>query len=321
MKKIAIVGAGVAGLTALQSLREQGHQVTVFDKSRGSGGRLSSKKVGNSSWDMGAQFIRAHTPEFAVQLKVWEEQGWVSEWQVTPWLITEKERGPSPDTATRFVGMPRMTGLSRKLLEGAHEFVPQTRITDARYPGQWMLSSEDGREFGPFDELILNMPPQQALPLLPATSALAAQIDSLQMLPCWTLLLGFNQALATDFDAAFVKDSPVAWLARNSSKAGRDAGEAWVIQASHDWSETMVDAPRHEVQQGLTLALENLLGKLPDTTDTWLHRWLYSVPAQAPKLGALRDEPHNLTLCGDWCESPSVEGAWISGRKAAGFLE
>ncbi|MEK9766982.1 MAG: FAD-dependent oxidoreductase, partial [Thalassolituus sp.] len=276
MKKIAIVGAGVAGLTALQALREQGHEITVFDKSRGSGGRLSSKKVGDSSWDMGAQFLRAHTPQFAAQLKIWEQQGWISEWQVTPWLISAEEQGPSPDEATRYVGMPRMTGLSRKLLEGAHEFFTQTRITDARYPGQWMLSSEDGQEFGPFDELILNVPPQQALPLLPPTSALAAQIESLQMLPCWTLLLGFTQTLTTDFDAAFVKDSPIAWVARNNSKHGRDSDEAWVVQASHEWSTRMIDAPREEVQRELTQAFTQLAGELPDTSNTWLHRWLYS---------------------------------------------
>jgi len=49
MKKIAIIGAGVAGLTALQALKQQDCSVTVFDKSRGSGGRLSSKKSGASS--------------------------------------------------------------------------------------------------------------------------------------------------------------------------------------------------------------------------------------------------------------------------------
>ena len=73
MSRIAIIGAGLAGLTALQSLRAQGHSVTVFDKSRGSGGRMATKKLGDASWDMGAQFMRAQSEAFTRQLQQWQK--------------------------------------------------------------------------------------------------------------------------------------------------------------------------------------------------------------------------------------------------------
>ena len=323
MKKIAIIGAGVAGLTALQTLKQQDCYVTVFDKSRGSGGRLSSKKSGASSWDMGAQFMRAHTKEFKAQLKAWETDGWIAHWDVTPWSINGTQRTASPDDVDRYVGMPRMTGLSRKLLESADDFTTQTRIVESRFNSDqlnWSLVAEDGSEFGPFDELIINTPPQQALPLLPAESPLIEQVDSIHMLPCWTLLYGFDEPLACAFDAAFVKSGPISWIARNNSKPGRDARETWVIQANHEWSERKKDAPREEVQKELEEAFAIATGCSAIPTDIWLHRWLYSLPANAPGLGALRDERHNLTLCGDWCHKPSVEGAWLSGRAAANIL-
>lgn len=321
MSNIAIIGAGIAGLTALQSLKEAGHSVTVFDKSRGSGGRLSSKKTGESSWDMGAQYLRAHTPEFQQTLEQWEANGWVAEWSLTPWSIDGESRTASADDVKRYVGMPRMTGLSRQLLAAADDFITSTRITEVLFDGEWILISEEGDRFGPFSEIVLNMPPEQARDLIPETSSLHGAVDDLPMNPCWTLLLGFDQALDTPMDGAFVKSGPLAWIARNNSKPGRDPREAWVIQASHDWSQAHVDAPREQVIEQLSAAFAKALGlALPPAADVWVHRWLFSVPAKAPKLGALRDETHNLTVCGDWCERPSVEGAWISGQHAARLL-
>jgi len=40
MVRIAVVGAGIAGLACARSLRNAGHAVRVFEKSRGAGGRM-----------------------------------------------------------------------------------------------------------------------------------------------------------------------------------------------------------------------------------------------------------------------------------------
>lgn len=322
-KNVAIIGAGVAGLTALEALISAGHTVTVFDKSRGSGGRLASKKLNESSWDMGAQFMRAHTPEFTAQIKQWEKMGWVKHWDVTPWTINGSHRAASPDDIDRYVGMPRMTGISRNLVEQADEFITQARVHHTDFDSesrQWLLTTEEGANFGPFDEVIVNTPPEQALPLVPENSVICEHIEGVHMLPCWTLLLAYERPLECNFDAAFVKSGPIGWIARNNSKPGRDSRETWVIQANHEWSERMIEAPKDQVQRDLIEAFHTACGDYSDASDVWLHRWLYSLPAHAPLHGALRDDDYNLTVCGDWCHKPSVEGAWLSGRFAAQFI-
>jgi predicted NAD/FAD-dependent oxidoreductase len=40
---IAIIGAGIAGITAARTLANAGHKVQVFEKSRGAGGRMSTR--------------------------------------------------------------------------------------------------------------------------------------------------------------------------------------------------------------------------------------------------------------------------------------
>ena len=57
--KVAIIGAGIAGLTAARELVERGAQVKVFEKARGLGGRLSTKRLVWGKLDIGAQYFTA----------------------------------------------------------------------------------------------------------------------------------------------------------------------------------------------------------------------------------------------------------------------
>lgn len=51
LKKVAVIGAGMAGLVAAKELKEEGHEVVVFDRTEGWGGVwASSKKRGGRSW-------------------------------------------------------------------------------------------------------------------------------------------------------------------------------------------------------------------------------------------------------------------------------
>jgi len=335
MSRIAIIGAGLSGLTALQTLTAAGYEATVFDKSRGSGGRMASKKQDEASWDMGTQYMRAHSPEFARQLSQWQAEGLINEWSLQPAVADLKPDRmhiiPSADQITRYVGMPRMTGLSRALLDSAAEFIPAVRIVRADWiadndAGGWQLSDDQQRTYGPFDGLIISTPPQQAIPLLSSAASLTSLCEQVEMLPCWSLLLTLAEPLPELADALFVHNSPISWVARNSSKPGRDAvPESWVIHASHDWSSRHVDDPREQVQQVLMQEFQKLSGiacsHQPAPDKVWLHRWLYSIPANPLDSGFVHDDNTPLALCGDWCHSGSLEGAWFSGRMAAGWLQ
>lgn len=320
MKHVAIIGAGMAGLSALNALKQHDIRVTVFDKSRGSGGRMATKKVGESSWDMGAQFIRAHSAEFAATLQTWQANGWIEPWPVEPFKIDEHGITPSPDEVVRYVGTPRMTGLSRKLLASADEFVPNTRIVSTHFDGQqWRLCDENNETFEGFDAVIVNTPPEQAKPLLPST--LADGIDA-TMHACWTLLLAFDNPIATPVNAAFVKAHDIAWLARNNSKPERSAQESWVVQANHVWSDAHSDDDRSSVQQHLTSAFFAALDVEQQPANAqWLHRWLYAVPndqnTQSTGQSCLIDDNQRLSVCGDWLSGlSSLEGAYLSGQES-----
>ncbi len=69
----------MAGLACAQALVRSGAEVALFDKSRGVGGRMASRRVmtalGEVSFDHGAQYMTARDPGFRLQVDAWREAG------------------------------------------------------------------------------------------------------------------------------------------------------------------------------------------------------------------------------------------------------
>ena len=65
---IAIVGAGLSGLVLANQLAAR-HDVTLFEKSRGVGGRMATRRNFPYYFDHGAQFFTADSREFKAFLK------------------------------------------------------------------------------------------------------------------------------------------------------------------------------------------------------------------------------------------------------------
>ena len=68
---ILVVGAGLAGLMAAQTLQHQGRRVVVVDKGHSVGGRLATRRIGPGRADYGAQFFTIRSPEFQTLAEPW----------------------------------------------------------------------------------------------------------------------------------------------------------------------------------------------------------------------------------------------------------
>ena len=316
---IAIIGTGIAGLSAASALHKAGHAVHLFDKSRGSGGRMSSKRSDAGALDLGAQYFTARDRRFVAQVQEWQAKGWVAEWE--PHLYNHKngQLTPSPDEQTRWVGSPRMSAITRGLL--GHLTVDfSCRITDLiRGEKHWHLLDADERTHGPFSHVIVATPAPQATALLASASKLASAAAGVKMEPTWAIALAFDMPLDTPMEGCFVQDSPLDWLARNRTKPGRDNTlDTWVLHATSTWSKEHLDMPKEAVIEHLHGAFAELVHcTMPAPTFSLAHRWLYARPAIAHEWGALADADLGLYACGDWCLSGRVEGAWLSGQEAA----
>lgn len=316
---IAIIGTGLAGLSAAQTLNAAGHDVQLFDKSRGSGGRMASKRSDAGSLDLGAQYFTARDRRFVEVVQQWQARGWVEEWTPSLYNSQAGQLSPSPDEQVRWVGTPRMSAITRALL-GALPVHFSCRITEVfRGDQYWTLLDADGESHGPFSHVLIATPAPQASALLAAAPKLAGAAASVVMEPTWAVALAFDHPLDTRVEGCFVQDSPLDWLARNHSKPGRDRQlDTWVLHATSAWSRQHLDQPKEAVIEHLHGAFAEMIGcAVPPPSFTLAHRWLYARPAQAHQWGALADADLGLYACGDWCLSGRVEGAWLSGQDAA----
>ena len=316
--RVAVVGAGVAGLAAAQAVRHAGHTAVVFDKGRGPGGRATTRRTGRCGFDHGAQYFTVRDPRFARRVETWLAAGVVAEWRAR--LVVAKADGVRPirGNDTRYVATPGMSALARHLASDLDTRQAVRVDSVDRVRDTWRLNTVPDGDHGRFDYLIVTAPPAQAVPLVGRISPLGERAQHFAMRPCWAAMLGFGAPLAVEYDGAFCEDAALSWIARDSSKPGRRRGEAWVLHAGPDWSEAHLNDEPDTVARALTEELVRLTGvELPHIEHRGAHRWRYALPAQPAAAGCLFDAERGLALAGDAYNGGRIEGAWLSGMAAA----
>lgn len=317
IRRIAIVGSGLAGLTAAIELKGLGHDVTVFEKSRGPGGRLAAKRVTGGSADMGAQYFTSRNPDFLPFLRKFAGDGTFGPWEGRFGFQTGAEKWePFPEEA-RFVGTPRMTAITRALSAHAR-VVAETRVGKlAQNDQSWAVYDTAGTHLGDFHQVIITAPPAQARELLAESGLdeLASHLDDpvKRVLPCWAVAAHFPVSPWPHHEGMRCQHPALFWVANNSSKPGReDQGQWWVLHASPAWTQDHVDRPAEEVADKLLAAFRELTGfdTAPDEVVT--HRWLYARSEGGEQPGHLWFPDYRLGLAGDWLSGGRVEGAFDS---------
>ena len=316
--KVAIIGAGIAGLTCANHLAQKNIHATLFEKSKGPGGRTSTRRVEpNLSFDHGAQYFTVRNPILQSFVNTWENLGVVSEWKGKIVKLNNKEI-TGTEIIPRYVGTPGMTAMAADLAKNL-EIKKETKIIEVMHSSnQWVLRDEAGIEHNGFDHLIVTLPAPQTAELL-ANHPFGKIASSTPMAPCWAVLVGFEKKLDVPWDGAFIHDSPLSWVARNSSKPGRDATkDCWVLHANAEWSVNhLEDAPASVISQLLEAYACAIGENLPTQIYKMAHRWRYSIGSSFINHTDLHDESIGLRICGDWMNGGRFEGAFLSGINAA----
>ncbi|PWG61667.1 NAD(P)/FAD-dependent oxidoreductase [Spiribacter halobius] len=317
--RIAIIGAGVAGLAAAQRLRTAGLAPVVLDKGRGPGGRTVSKRTPLGAVDLGAQYFTARHPAFREAVARWQRDGVVAEWPVAPRVLPE---GRVAAGGPRYLACPRMSMLARHLAEGL-DLRLAVRVAGLRSGAAgWTLETDTQGVLGPFDRVLVTAPAPQTRELLEGVApALAEAAARAGMAPCWSLAVALETPLPALPDAAFVNAGSLGWIARSGSRPGRmHEAECWALHGSPAWSAGMLEADGETVTNALLDALATLAGERPRCLAAVPHRWRYAratAPLEWPA-GYVADGA--LLVAGDWVADGRVEGAWLSGGAAADAL-
>ncbi|MEM1044599.1 MAG: FAD-dependent oxidoreductase [Pseudomonadota bacterium] len=313
LPRIAVIGAGMAGLACAARLHAAGLEPVVFDKSRGLGGRLATRRADQGrAFDHGAQFATARSPAF----KAFMDDA-VANGAAAPWQPRGAEDKPA-DTPW-FVGTPGMNGMVKPLAAGL-DLRLGTPVTGLVRDGAGWRAQSETSDIAPFFDLVVcTAPAPQASALASALPDMGRALDAVAIAPCWALMLAFAVPFKPGFDMKRLTDGPIALAARTTSKPGRTANqECWVVHGGPDWSRTHLEEDFDTIASRLVAELPTVFGTTaPEPVHAVAHRWRFAQTTTPLGEPFLRSADGTFFAGGDWCLGARVEAAFESGTAIA----
>lgn len=326
--RVAVIGAGISGSACAAALAVSGFQVELFDKSADIGGRMAMREArwtdGSgaehvSEFDHGVQDFSACSSRFRAIVARAAADG-----AVVPWRQHVYAPFPAAQVRDHQLPVPGMPAFCTYLLGDLPVHLKQPVERLMRVDDGWELVLAGGASAGPFDQVMLAMPPaQSALLLAGHQDAWADELAAVRMNPCWTLI-AVTDDVDWPWDAAEPEHGPIVWVSRNDRKPGRPVSPGfadWVVHATAAWSEAHLEDDPEVVREALIEALRAVLptGNTAACHYAAVHRWRYAGPAE-PAVGELKcwwDRDMGLGVCGDSFGDGQVEAAWRSGDELA----
>lgn len=322
-----IIGAGIAGLAAARQLQAAGRPVLVLDKGRRTGGRCASRRADGYVFDHGAQYIRAHGPDFAGFCEAAQQAGVLASWHLPDGKPVLSGRAMMRD-------LPVWMGRGLDIRQNVTiTLIERRNRTYYLYEGEQIVASAH--------YLVVTPPAPQSAALLDGLDdQLAATARSADYDPCWTVMLGFagmgqpEQGVIQSGKSQSGKSQSgnsqsgkfgMGW-ARWHSSGNLESGyrASLVLQAGPAWSRAHLEQPAEEIADRLWQEFTaGQPGRIAHAKADYCkaHRWRYARVASAVDRQARRlSDDRSIVLAGDWLGGPRIEAAWQSGMMAADLL-
>lgn len=316
---VLIVGAGLAGLSAANDLHQAGLKVLVVDKGRGLGGRLAGRRIGDATFDHGAQFMTARDTRFKASVAEWIEAGVAEQWY--------SSYPGHPNGHPRYRGVPTMTAVAKYLATDMN-VMRTTRVDSIAQDHQHWSAALDNGETVSAKALLITSPVPQTIDLLASANIQIpadkqARLDRIDYEACIAVMAVLDGPTAIPVPGATAFDQgPIGWISDNLQK-GVSKIPAVTIHGSGAFSAEHYDEDKMQVGQTLIDAAAPYLGDA-QVTEYQVHGWRYSKPtvvdSEACMLLSEATDLPPLALAGDAFAGPRFEGAVLSGWAAAKSL-
>ena len=313
----AIVGAGISGLMAATYLAEKGKNSVIFDKGRGPGGRMSTRRFGEFRLDHGAQFFTVRDPRFEKYVQGWEKAGVARIWC--------KGFSGTGDGHPRFRGTEGMNSIP-KWLAGQLDVRTGHKVKSIRFVNNlWHLDFENSQSVSA-DQLLMTSPVPQTIALLEAGQVELAPttrnfLSLISYDPCISLMVIPKKPLFMPEHGGWqINEEPLQFVADNQLKGLPNPGQALTFHLGPQTSTEHWESGPERLSELVTGELRER-GKDLVIEDIQIHRWRYSQPSLLHNESFLVAEGvPNLFYAGDAFAGPKIEGAALSGLSAAQYM-
>ncbi len=344
MFDVAVIGAGMAGLTCAQQLQQLGYQVVVLEKSRGVGGRVATRRLPETRADHGARFLKPNTDLLHQLVMVLSSHNIVQPWTDMLYQFNPNngELVADANWCPYYIAPEGMNAVGKFLGTGLN--ICFSRRVEKIYPERnnlmWQITLEATSELESTEvtarTLVMAIPAPQALTLLApeatgVSSAVLDKVRSVEFDPCIAVMAGYPAARQQDLAQQnpvwrglfFPPNDSLAWIAWDSSRRKAATQPVFVLHSSAEFAQNYLEAT------DLQPAADLMLARAAEYTIPWLnapewlqiHRWRYAFCRRPlPEEILIADSPLPLVCAGDWCGGNQIEGALLSGFEAARWI-
>ena len=299
---IAIIGSGLTGLLTALHLQSFA-KVTLFEKARGVGGRLSTRYSGEYEFDHGAPYFQVHDPLFLQSVNKWQKERVIDSWH--PRVLQDNVIHAQD---TYYLGVPKMNALPKYLARDKNILL-NTEISSIQLDGDiYELQDKQLNTYGPFDGVISTAPFLQTKRLF--DNHLSLEMVTIE--PCYALMLGYARNFCMDWDIQKITDGYFSEIVINHQKPGRKSAPSVVVYSNPKWTQTVIDKDLTWIKSTMLEFLKTYIPLEPAHVD--IHLWRYARSAIAGN-DIIFDARKRLVAGGDWAISGGVEGAFKASQR------
>jgi renalase len=305
-RPVAIIGAGLSGLSCAQALLAAGMAVRVFERGPIAGGRCATQLWQGHLVDLGVQYFTAQSGEFKKELLTRLRQFRPI---VSP-ILNQDNQAVSHSSGPRFYVLQGNNYFAHILSHGL-EIRLNTDVKTVTF-----RSSGVEVQGATYRAVVSSLPgPQTArlfsLPQSPADYE-----------PCLVALLeysGNDPGRSREcYGRTLPEGEPLRVSYCENNKVGRIVGTktVFVVEGAPAYSREHADAPSEAYLPKLIRKHEEIWGLgAGQLTAAYGHCWKYARPTSGGQRRV--DLPPGGFICGDSRTEPTVEQVWLDGQKAA----
>ncbi|MCZ8156948.1 MAG: FAD-dependent oxidoreductase [Leptospira sp.] len=293
-----ILGAGISGLTLARSLKAKGKDVLLLEKSKGLGGRMATRRIGDLRYDHGAQFLRDDGDAFQRLSKLVQNQS-----PFLPWFQN--------DVGSYLCGKTGMTFIAQALGEDLL-IERETKVTRLHPFSDHIEIRTDGEKIIRTNHLILTSPLPQSLELL-ETSQISYPQALKEIRYAKALVLLFEvEAPSSQLQKMNFEVNPSETIASisNQKLKGIAPRDCFTLIMNPIFSESQFGEEEDAVIEKIKAELSHLFSEIIQIKNPQLKRWKYSHPFTTyPAMSLALPEENRIILVGDGFGGGSILGA------------
>tara|TARA_B100001769_G_C22091942_1_gene588950 strand:+ start:156 stop:1091 length:936 start_codon:yes stop_codon:yes gene_type:complete len=301
--KIVILGAGMSGIACALNLYNK-FDVSIYEKSRGVGGRLCAKSLPDGLFHFGAQFCSAQTSSFKAFLKKSNAIHFLGS-------AFDMKINSSIETKNFFVANDGMHSLLKKYEQRLKIYFNQKAIKIDEE--KKLVYFESGNKES-YDIIISSLPLPQAKEVFESKINHDASFN-----PC--ISVGMTISGSPNYKHVAYKNinEDISWLG-TSKFFNKKNDETWVLQFSPDASLAMMSDTDSFIQTLAEDAVRNTINGQYKIMHSEIFKWKYALCSRSNLNNEYTYISKDAFAIGDWNLSPRVESAYISGNELGKYL-